>query len=178
MTTTVVIMEGTDVMPKSVGSGPKVGFQWGWMIGFILLTLALALITKALRQSNVLGVEGPGIFFLVMAVLSTGASMLYWRGLDEPSREAHKFAVFWGAGFVLLFVGLLGVEMMFFSGLRDIAQGWVEGWIAITDGDVGRQQGAVGFYLGMVASSTLLVLGYAVVWAGWWVRQRMGPKAD
>ena len=165
-------------MPKSDGSGLKIR-PWAWgMILFVLPTVGLVVVMSALHRFKIIGVEGLGFFFIAMFVVSTVASILYWRGLDEPSREAHKFATFWGAGFALLFAGLIGLEMLFFPGLRDLAQGWVDGWIAFSKGKFGEEQGPVGFYLGILASATLLGLGYVLVWIGWWVRQRMGTKSD
>jgi hypothetical protein len=178
MTTTVVIMEGTDVMPKSVGSGLKIR-PWTWgLILFVLPAVALVVAMTVLRRSGIIGVEGTGFFFFAMFVLSTVCGILHWRGLDEPSREGHKFASVWGVGFAFLFVGLIGFEMLFFSGLRDIAQGWIDGWIEFSNGKFGDEQGPVGFYLGLLTSVILLGLGYALVWLGWWARQRIGTTAN
>ena len=122
--------------------------------------------------------EGLGYFTLVAFLLSSAATIPYWRSLDEPSREAHKFAVWWGLGWAFAIVTAIGAELMFFSGLRDLVQGWVEGWIAFSKGILGKQQGAVGFYLGILASTFALGLGYILVWLGWWARQRVGTKTD
>jgi hypothetical protein len=107
-----------------------------------------------------------------------GTDVMPKSGGSKPMMRPWQWGMVWGVGVAFLFVMLIGFEMQFFSGLRDLAQGWVEGWIAIGEGKYGEQQGAVGFYLGMLASSFLLALGYVLVWIGWWARQRIGTKAD
>lgn len=165
-------------MPKSVGSGLKIR-PWAWgLILFVLPTVALVAAMTALRRSGIIGMEGTGFFLLAMFALSTVCGILHWRGLDEPSREGHKFASVWGVGATFLFVGLIGFEMLFFSGLRDLTQGWIDSWIAFSKARFGEDQGPVGFYLGMLASTILLGLGYLLAWLGWWARQRIGTTAD
>jgi hypothetical protein len=151
--------------------------MWG-LILFVLPVAALMIVSKALRQSGIIGIEGSGYFFLAMWVLATVCGTLHWRGLDEPSREGHKFAAYWGVGFTLAFIMLISIEMLFFSGLRDLAQGWIDSWIAFSNARFGEAQGPVGFYLGMMASTALLGLGYLLAWLGWWARQRIGTKTD
>ncbi|HEV7693818.1 MAG TPA: hypothetical protein VGO52_23490 [Hyphomonadaceae bacterium] len=164
-------------MPKSGQMRPKVkpGVWAGMLVAASVLTAALM---ATLFRMKIIGMEGQGYFFLLAFVFAMLAMVPYWRSLDEPSREAHKFAVFWGLGWAFAFVMLIGIELMHFGGLRDLVQGWVEGWIAFSKGISGEQQGAVGFYLGIVASTFLMGLAYILVWLGWWAHQRMGAKAD
>ncbi len=87
-----------------------------------------------------------------------------WRRTDEAAREAHKFAVFWGAPFALLAL-ILALPV-----------------VAITVFHVQLHPGAQLFtagreHLGLVMAGVLLAglaqaAGYGVVWAGWWLRRR------
>jgi len=164
-------------MPKSGQAWAK-GHSSRWVVILLVASFLLGVVTVALFKSGRIGLEGLGYSGFATFLLSTVAMFPYWRSLDEPSREAHKFAVFWGLGWAFAIVTALGMELMFFSGLRDFVQGWIEGWIAFNGGILGEQQGAVGFYLGILATSFLLGAGYVLVWIGWWARQRMGTKAD
>jgi hypothetical protein len=78
-------------------------------------------------------------------------SVLYWRGLDEPSREAHKVAWFWGGSVGIGVLGALMVGMTFFPSL-----------------DEPTQSLAFGFMFTVVAQA----VGYIIVWLGWWARRR------
>ena len=164
-------------MAKSGHSRPKVG-QSAWSGIVLVASLLVVVLMVTLYRFEIIGMEGMGYFTLLTFLLATLAVLPYWQSLDEPSREAHKFAVWWGLGWAFAIVTVLGCEMLFFSGLRDVVQGWVEGWIAFSDGELGEQQGAVGFYLGILASTFMLGLGYILVWIGWWARQRIGTQAD
>jgi hypothetical protein len=177
MTTTVVILEGTDVMPKTGGSHMKIGTA-GWSTLMVVPSTLVTFLAAALFLSKIITWEGVGYFALVSFALTLVPSFYYWRTLDEPSREAHKFAMFWGMGLALMIVALIGLALMFFGGARDLMQGWVEGWITFSKGKLGDQQGAVGFTFGVMASTFILLIGYLLAWTGWWASQRIGTKAD
>lgn len=152
----------------------------GPMAAAILFALSLlgAILMAALNLGGVISVEGLGYFLPLVMLTTLVANIIYWLRIDEPSREAHKFAFFWGAGFALTAIALIGGELMFLPGFRRIVQGWIESWIAFTRGILGDEPAAVGFYVGFLASAIVLFLGYLVVWIGWWAAQRIGTKSD
>lgn len=85
-----------------------------------------------------------------------GASILYWRNIDEAAREAHKFAWFWGGTVAMMPMLAFGVfvspeRLVVMFGERSPAE-WVAG--------------------GMGALLIAQMIGYGLVWAVWWLRQR------
>jgi hypothetical protein len=86
-----------------------------------------------------------------------------WRGTDEAAREAHKVAWFWGGSFgalatftALATLHLFGVPRLeaipFPAGARPNPLFWM-------------MLGAAVLVLGQGA-------GYALAWAGWWLKRR------
>lgn len=139
--------------------------------------ILLSVLTPILLRSGIITLAWMGWIFPLMMVLAFIPGLVYWRGLDEPSREAHKFAMFWGAGMAFLLVGLTGFELMVVPGFREAAQEWIESFIAATDGRLGQEPAAVGLWVGVLGSVGVLLLGYVIAWIGWWVRQRVGTTA-
>jgi hypothetical protein len=95
-----------------------------------------------------------GSILLIFAVFA--ASVVYWRNIDEAAREAHKFAWFWGgvAGLLLMLPGAVLItseRLVAMFGPHSPAE-WVLG--------------------GLAAMLIAQMAGYALVWAGWWLRQR------
>ena len=94
--------------------------------------------------------------FVVLLAAGAVASVIYWRNIDEAAREAHKFAWFWGGSSAMLLAlpapFLLGdARLIALLGTRSPAE-----WTAV----------------GMVALIIAQLIGYGLVWAGWWLRQR------
>lgn len=97
-----------------------------------------------------------GVGFAVLAVAGVVASVIYWRNIDEAAREAHKFAWFWGGSSPFLLVLPLPLlvgdaRLVALMGQRSPAE-----WAAI----------------GIAALITAQLIGYGLVWAAWWLRQR------
>lgn len=93
---------------------------------------------------------------LIGVAVAFALSIVYWRNIDEAAREAHKFAWFWGASggiLVMLPVGaLIGSERLV-AVMGDRSPGeWV--------------------FFGVSALLAAQLIGYGLVWAGWWLRQR------
>lgn len=100
-----------------------------------------------------------GVVFLgSLAVLAAmfAASVVYWRSIDEAAREAHKFAWFWGASGGLLI--MLPISALISS----------ERLIAV----VGERTPGEWVVFGMMSMLAAQIIGYGLVWAGWWLRQR------
>lgn len=98
-------------------------------------------------------------------VLAIGALILWlsarwWVVADEAVREAHKFSWFWGGSAGMIVVGAITIPLV------TAARGSVDTF-GLTPAEAGMFVNGVGFTLG------LMLLGYAVCWAGWWlVRNR------
>jgi hypothetical protein len=89
-----------------------------------------------------------------------------WKRLDESGREAHKFAWFFGGGLGLVAV-LLGAMIAHFTpsggdAIHGLIRAWASKW----------PEGQGGFMLGVLAAAIAQVIGYAVVWSGWWLSRR------
>ena len=91
---------------------------------------------------------------------------LYIRRLDEAAWEAQKFAWLWGgvAGIVLGFAALAIP-----SPLRTLIG---EALMAAVEADSAAASYAVSFHLGALYILAAQVVGFFVVWIGWWVRKR------
>lgn len=120
--------------------GGVTGFFWGFLEGLdrplpmpIQLTLALVLLTALV-----------------------GASIYYWRLIDEAAREAHKFAWFWGGSTALG----LALPVLFFI---DAAT-----WEAL----LGAHDTRYWVMAGVQAVVLIQLAGYILVWVGWWLARR------
>lgn len=95
-------------------------------------------------------------------------ALYYWVRLDEPSREAHKFAWYWGGAPVLLVILLIAVGAV----ASPIIGGPVAAFVASqAKGNVTPE---AGFLVGAFSTAIIQVLGYGLVWAGWWLSKRAG----
>jgi hypothetical protein len=163
-------------MAKTGRWPPKMGPKAAAM-GYVLPALTGILLTP-IHLSGIISFQTMMIIVLLSFLPMPFLSRRYWRMIDEPSREAHKFAFFWGGGSGAGIVLLIGIALMFFPGPRDLVQGWIEGFIAVTKGAFGKQQGAVGVCLAIMIGTMLQCLAYLLVWIGWWARQRIGTTSD
>lgn len=127
------------------------------LIGFAVVGVLSGAGGSILRDSGIvlprMAIFGASV---VIVVALFWASIIYWRNLDEAAREAHKFAWFWGATSGMLamlpIAALVSPErLVAVLGQRGPAE-WV----------------AVGFVSLLIAQ----LVGYGLVWAGWWLRQR------
>ena len=84
------------------------------------------------------------------------ASVVYWRNIDEAAREAHKFAWFWGGSGGLLVMPPLGFLITSDRLVTVMGQRSPGEWVVF----------------GMAAMLGAQIIGYGLVWAGWWLRQR------
>lgn len=104
------------------------------------------------------------IFDLVVTVVALGVAagalwfcVVYWKRLDEAAREAHKFAWYWGGSLGLAVSGLL--VGLLARGADASAFLWP-----------GFESNATGYLMtGALAVVTAQLVGYALVWAGWWL---------
>lgn len=107
-------------------------------------------------------------FALGAAVLLwvTAFTLYAWVRLDEPSREAHKFAWYWGGAPALLVILLIAVGAVASPIIGEPVAAFV----------ASQAKGSVtpeaGFLVGAFSTAIIQVLGYGLVWAGWWLSKR------
>lgn len=89
---------------------------------------------------------------------------LAWRRTDETAQEAHKFAYFWGASFGMLALflaapfALAGVfHQPVFPPPPRPGAAWTPTMLVM---------------FGITLAALAQTIGYALVWAGWWLRRR------
>jgi hypothetical protein len=93
-------------------------------------------------------------------------SVIGWKRLDESGREAHKFAWFHGGGLGLLAAMLAVMAVFFIPAGGRLVDGLIGSWASKWP------PGQGGFALGVLAAAIAQAVGYAIVWAGWWMARR------
>lgn len=93
-------------------------------------------------------------------------TIIGWKRLDEPGREAHKFAWFYGGGMALAagMIAVMLIPALPTAGrlVDDAIASWAAKWPA----------GRGGFVLGVLFAAIVQSVGYVVVWTGWWLVRR------
>jgi hypothetical protein len=95
---------------------------------------------------------------LVIASASV-ISVLCWRALDEVARDAHKTSWYWGGSFGLLI-----------AFLAYIAADKVNPDLLVTLARGSEPTDFIG--LGLLVTIMAQLVGYLIVWAGWWFVRR------
>jgi hypothetical protein len=118
--------------------------------------------------------SGGKVFALAVSVLGTGTAVvltvLHWKRLDEPAREAHKWAWFWGGsiGFAL---GAIGASLVFaIPGLGVWLEQTASTAAQRSHGKFPATSFAVFFGIGAVAVVTLVC--HVSAWLYWWSKRR------
>lgn len=97
----------------------------------------------------------------ISTVAVAGAASVYcWRALDEVAREAHKTAWFWGGS-----TGMLGAFL---------ALTWAQAYRPdlLARGLGGGTGPGDLVELGLLWVIVAQLIGYLVVWIGWWISKR------
>lgn len=97
-----------------------------------------------------------GLVVLAVGGLILWLSARWWIVADEAVREAHKFSWFWGGSAGMVVVGAVAIPLV------GVARGSVEGF-GLTPGEAAMFVNGVGFTL------ALMLIGYGLCWAGWWL---------
>lgn len=99
---------------------------------------------------------------VILMVGAIAVSVIWMRSIDEAAREAHKAAWFWGGstgmalgGAVIVLSLLPGAETL------DLPAFWA-----------GRTDPAAYAAAGASAMLLLMLVGYTIVWAWWWLARR------
>lgn len=96
-------------------------------------------------------------------------SVLAWMRLDETAREAHKYAWFYGGGTGLLLMLLALIAIIWSPGMWEQLASRMTGFGPAVVDMPGPLAGFVG---GVMACAIAQVIGYGLVWGGWWIRRR------
>lgn len=112
------------------------------------------------------GSPGREIALTATVLWSVAFVLAAWFRLDEPSREAHKFAWFWGS----LALPLLLLACLL-PGLPTLARVYVEDFIARNPETPWRPT-SLAFVAGVAAAALVQLAGWALVWTGWWLSKR------
>lgn len=103
-----------------------------------------------------------GGFVVIAMIASMVVSVIWMRSIDEAAREAHKAAWFWG-GTGGMSVGMIAIVLSSLPQAETFAvPSWFEGR---TDPAAYAATGAFGILF-------LMLIGYAIVWAWWWLARR------
>lgn len=131
-------------------------------------TLAITTLVAALAGvgSAFFG-DQPGVVGLAITVAMISAAMAvglaaclwWWRGIDEAAREAHKWAWWWGGSGGMAVGGVVLLTLMARAEAGPLPAG-----VGSTPADV--------FVTGMTAVLLFQLAGYALAWAGWWLKHR------
>lgn len=125
-------------------------------IGLGLACGAIVAVASALNGGDQPALLGLGV--LAVGVVAMVLSVRWWRDADEAVREAHKFSWYWGGSGALVLIGAAAVF------LWGVAQGDPAGRYGLT----AREAGLV--LVGIAGSVGLLLAGYGLCWAGWWLK--------
>ena len=101
------------------------------------------------------------VLAIVGMAVSFAIGTLWMRSIDEAAQEAHKSAWYWGGSAGLAIGGVALILAM----LPGAASWTLPGLMDRTDPAAYAAMGAVGLM-------TLMLLGYGVVWAWWWLARR------
>lgn len=135
-----------------------------WAYTLIAVLPALAFVLTPTIQEPALRI-GFGAVVLVWLVAFT---LYAWVRLDEPSREAHKFAWFWGGAPGLVVIQLVAVGAVASPLLAEP----VAAFVATQSAAGATPEG--GFFVGVFSAAIFQIAGYGLVWTCWWLSKRAG----
>lgn len=108
------------------------------------------------------GVIGLGLGGVALAVVSLWTSVYWMRSIDEAAREAHKAAWFWGGSGALV----LALPLWLIAVLPQTAAWSLPAWF------YGRTDPVAYAALGAGGLIVVMLTGYGVAWAVWWLQRR------
>ena len=111
------------------------------------------------RQPGIAGLVVTGAFISVATAVGFAACLWWWRGIDEAAREAHKWAWWWGGSGGMAVGSVLLLTLMLRAEEQPISAKF-----GSTPADI--------FVSGMMCIMLFQLAGYALAWAGWWLKHR------
>lgn len=95
---------------------------------------------------------------------------LYWRRLDEASREAQRSAMLWGGTFGILAAVIAGM----FIAYTPAGASWLQDLAGRFSARIGDKipDTSFAFVAGLMFCAISSVLGFSVAWMWWWAKRR------
>lgn len=109
-------------------------------------------------QGGLLGLVLTATLMVAVTIGSLAMCLWWWRGIDEAAREAHKWAWWWGGCSGMA----VGAAVLLTLTLRDDGSTVESVGVSAPDLVAG----------GMFAILLFQIAGYAIAWAGWWLKHR------
>ncbi|HEY1073896.1 hypothetical protein [Brevundimonas sp.] len=103
-----------------------------------------------------------GVFAAVTMLISLWVGLKWMSSIDEAAQEAHKWSWFWGGSGGMAVGGVLVIM----ASLPQAAALNIPAWYS------DRTDPAAYAATGAFAMLTLMLIGYGVAWAWWWLGRR------
>ncbi len=152
-----------------MAKGLKSVFLWsgaGLAVLIVLMFVAAAAVGYLAAQGDLdpdrAMVWVMGVFLTLLTVGSMAVGVAWMRSIDEAAREAHKSAWYWGGSGGMA----LGGFLVCLATLPRAASIHIPSWID------GRTDPAAYAATGAFAILLLMLIGYILAWAWWWLRRR------
>ena len=101
-------------------------------------------------------------FAVVYMLIAMWSSLKWMSAIDEAAREAHKWAWFWGGSSGMV----VGGAFIILASMPQAAAIRIPAWYAERTDPVAYAA------TGAFAMLTLMLIGYGVAWAWWWLGRR------
>jgi hypothetical protein len=135
--------------------------SWAYTIIAIVPFLALTFAPSPADPTLQLALNVGGLLWII------AFAVIAWLRLDETGKEAHKFAWFWGGALALLAALLIAIGVLTTPFFADPVNAFVARYMK------DRGEGETGFAVGVLTAAIMQVIGYGLVWIGWWLSARM-----
>jgi hypothetical protein len=163
----------------SEGTGPGMPkFSRLALLGIGAAALPVLLGWTMYARAQGMGPDAIRLPVVVAIVWGATFTFLSWRRLDEGGKEAIKFAFCWGAGPGIMLAAIAGlVVMMWPQPVGEAVADAVKSYVAAREPFPGAWRSeAMGFFLGLAFAIGIQQMLFVWVWAGWWIRRRLGPQ--
>ncbi|MDP3853121.1 hypothetical protein [Phenylobacterium sp.] len=131
-----------------------------WTYGPIIIALGAGIPIVGKHLGLTFNPLATGLVAAATFALVIGASVVWWRRLDEAAKEAHKFAWYWGAS-IGMAAAAVGFVALFSHDGALLTAGWN-----------GRSTPQDFVELGVIGVLVPQITGYIVAWVGWWISKR------
>ena len=152
-----------------MAKGLKSVFLWSG-VGLAALIVLMFLAAKAVGYFAAEGsldrdwatVWVMSVFVVLLMVGSMVGGVAWMRSIDEAAQEAHKSAWYWGGSGGMA----LGGVLVCLASLPQAGSLHIPSWLA------GRADPAAYAATGAFGMMLLMLIGYTIAWAWWWLRRR------
>jgi hypothetical protein len=101
-------------------------------------------------------------FATAVMIVAFGVGVVWMRAIDEAAREAHKAAWYWGGSAGMAVGGVLLILAVLPQSAAVELPLWLDG----------RNDPVAHAATGAFALMLLMVTGYTLAWAWWWLKRR------